>query len=164
MKCPHCNNELIEVPLCYGIEAPDYFYKVPEEQRTELIRDFCVIDEQFFYIRGHIEIPIINSNEKFIWSVWVSLSGENFLKSNELLNVQGRENEQPYFGWLSTELSIYPISTLSLKTMVHTQEVGAVPLIELEQTDHPLAVEQREGITMERVIEIAHLTNHHMND
>lgn len=164
MKCPHCNNELSEVPLCYGIEAPDYFYKVPEVQRTELIRDFCVIDEQFFYIRGHIEIPIIDSHEKFIWSVWVSLSGENFLKSNELLNVQGRENEQPYFGWLSTELSIYPISTLSLKTMVHTQEVGAVPLIELEQTDHPLAVEQREGITMERVIEIAHLTNHHMND
>ncbi|MFX3631336.1 MAG: DUF2199 domain-containing protein [Candidatus Pristimantibacillus sp.] len=164
MKCPHCNNELSEVHLCYGIEAPEHFYKVPEEKRTELIRDFCVIDEQFFYIRGHIEIPIIYSIEKFIWSVWVSISDENFLKSNELLNVQGREHEQPYFGWLSTELSIYPISTLTLKTMVHTQEVGAVPLIELEQTDHPLAVEQREGITMERVIEIAHLINHHMNE
>ncbi|MNN83106.1 hypothetical protein D3C81_2001160 [compost metagenome] len=82
------------------------------------------------------------------------------MKSNELLHVEGRENEKPYFGWLSTELSIYLITTLSLKTMVHTQEVGAVPLIELEQTNHPLAVEQREGITMERVKEIAHLINH----
>lgn len=133
MKCPHCNNELSELPLCYGSEAPYYFYTVPEEKRTELIRDFCVIDEQHFFIRGHIEIPIIDSKEKFIWSVWVSLSEENFLKSNELLHVEGRETEEPYFGWLSTELSIYPITTLSLKTMVHTQEVGAVPLIELEQ-------------------------------
>ncbi|MEK4345728.1 DUF2199 domain-containing protein [Paenibacillus sp. FSL P4-0184] len=160
MKCPHCNNELNELPLCYGSEAPYYFYTVPEEKRTELIRDFCVIDEQHFFIRGHIEIPIIDSKEKFIWSVWVSLSEENFLKSNELLHVEGRETEKPYFGWLSTELSIYPITTLSLKTMVHTQEVGAVPLIELEQTNHPLAVEQREGITMGRVKEIAHLINH----
>jgi hypothetical protein len=133
---------------------------VPEEKRTELTEDFCVIDEQHFFIRGHIEIPIIDSHEKFIWSVWASLSAENFLKSNELLLVEGREEEAPYFGWLSTELSIYPITTLTLKTGVHTQEVGAVPLIELEETDHPLAVEQREGITLERVKEIAHLINH----
>ena len=123
MKCPHCNNEWSELPLCYGIEAPHYFYTVPEEKRTELTEDFCVIDEQHFFIRGHIEIPIIDSNEKFIWSVWVSLSAENFLKSNELLFVEGREDEEPYFGWLSTELAIYPLTTLSLKTMVHTQEV-----------------------------------------
>ncbi|MFG0216626.1 DUF2199 domain-containing protein, partial [Brevibacillus porteri] len=55
MKCPHCNNELDELPFCYGMEAPHYFYTVPEEKRTELIRDFCVIDEQHFFIRGHIE-------------------------------------------------------------------------------------------------------------
>ncbi|MEK3983552.1 DUF2199 domain-containing protein [Paenibacillus sp. FSL K6-3166] len=160
MKCPHCNNELNELPLCYGVEAPQYFYTVPEEKRTELTDDFCVIDEQHFFIRGHIEIPIIDSHEKFIWSVWASLSAENFLKSNELLLVEGREEEEPYFGWLSTELSIYPLTTLSLKTRVHTQEVGAVPLMELEQTDHPLAIEQREGISIERVKEIAHLINH----
>ncbi|OBZ18491.1 hypothetical protein A8L34_02595 [Bacillus sp. FJAT-27264] len=160
MKCPHCDNELSELPLCYGIEAPHYFNLVPEEQRTELTGDFCVIDEQHFFIRGHIEIPIVGSNEKFIWSVWVSLSEENFFRANELLLVEGREEEEPYFGWLSTELSMYPISTLSLKTMVHTQEVGVVPLIELEQTDHPLAIEQRDGITMERVKEIAHLVYH----
>jgi hypothetical protein len=40
---------------------------------------------------------------------------------------------------------------LSLKTMVHTQPVGVRPSIELEPTDHPLAIEQREGITVARV-------------
>jgi hypothetical protein len=39
-------------------------------------------------------------------------------------------------------------------------ELGIVPYIELEPTDHPLALEQREGITMERVKELAMLYLH----
>ena len=64
------------------------------------------------------------------------------------------------FGCLTTELPIYPVSTLSLKTNVRTRPVGERPLIELEPTDHPLAVEQREGITLARVIEIAERVLH----
>jgi hypothetical protein len=40
---------------------------------------------------------------------------------------------------------------------VHTRAVGLVPWIELEPTDHPLAVDQRTGITWERIREIAEL-------
>lgn len=66
----------------------------------------------------------------------------------------GRENEPPMFGWLSTSLPGYP-ETLSLKTHLYQREVGRRPLIELEPTDHPLAVEQRTGISWVRVQEIA---------
>ena len=38
--------------------------------------------------------------------------------------------------------------------------LGQRPLITLEPTDHPLAVEQREGITMARVQEIAEAAFH----
>ena len=54
-----------------------------------------------------------------------------------------------------TEIPIYQPTTLSLETHVHTQPVGARPLVELEHTDHPLAVEQRTGITVARVQQIA---------
>ena len=58
----------------------------------------------------------------------------------------------PFFGWLSNVFPNYP-ATLNLKTLVHVRaEVRAA--IELEQTDHPLAIEQREGISMDRVREI----------
>jgi hypothetical protein len=53
----------------------------------------------------------------------------------------------------------YP-DTVNLKTMVHSREVGRRPFIELEPTDHPLAVEQRQGITWARVQEIAELVLH----
>jgi hypothetical protein len=44
--------------------------------------------------------------------------------------------------------------------MVHTQPVGERPLIELEETEHQLAVEQHHGITMSRVREIAEAALH----
>jgi hypothetical protein len=38
---------------------------------------------------------------------------------------------------------------------VHLRSGGRRPAIELEPTDHPLAIEQREGISIARVEEIA---------
>jgi hypothetical protein len=49
-----------------------------------------------------------------------------------------------------------------LKTRVHTQAVGKRPLVEMEPTDHPLAVEQRTGITLARVQEIAETLLHRL--
>lgn len=66
----------------------------------------------------------------------------------------------PYFGWLTTELALYSPSTTNLKTHAHTRPLGQRPFIELEPTDHPLAVEQRTGITMDRVREIAEAVLH----
>ena len=89
----------------------------------------------------------------------LSQSEKNFKLTIELMDTEGRESEEPYFGWLSNNLHLYP-DTTNLKTHVHTQPVGFAPIIELEQTDHPLAVEQREGITLDRVKEIAAMILH----
>lgn len=90
----------------------------------------------------------------------MSLSRANFTRVVSLWTTPGREQEEPYFGWLSTDLPLYHPSTLSLKARLHTQVVGQRPLIELEPTDHPLAVEQRVGITLARVQEFAETLLH----
>ena len=43
---------------------------------------------------------------------------------------------------------------LNLKTRVHLRDDGMRPLIELEPTDHPLAVEQRAGISLGRMAQL----------
>jgi hypothetical protein len=118
-----------------------------------------MIDEKHWFIVGNLEIPILGSEERFSWDVWVSLSEQNMKRAAQLWETPGRESEPAYFGWLSTLLPGYP-ETLHLKTMVHTRAVGRRPLVELEPTDHPLAVEQRQGITWERVQEISELVLH----
>ena len=150
------------MPLAFHAPAPALWSTVPANQvdvSAFLGSDDCVIGDHYF-VRGLIRIPITDRSDWFEWGVWVSLSRENFERTVSLWTQPGREGEPPYFGWLSTELApLYP-STLNLKTMVHTQPVGLRPHIEVETTDHPLAREQRTGITIERVHEIARTILH----
>ncbi|WP_438820849.1 DUF2199 domain-containing protein [Bacillus hominis] len=59
------------------------------------------------------------------------------------------------FHSLFKKKSLHSPDTVSLKTMVHTREVGYKPYIELELTDHPLSIEQKNGIKLDRIREIA---------
>ncbi|UOY94606.1 DUF2199 domain-containing protein [Ectobacillus sp. JY-23] len=156
--CRCCGKYHDELPMSYGSPVPDYVYEIPMEEvqsRVEMNEDLCVIDEKLFFIRGCIEIPVLDGEETFIWDVWVSLSEENFGITIDSWEEEGREHQlEPMFGWLSTSIPCYP-ETINLKTMVHTREVGVRPYIELEPTQHPLAVEQREGIGLERIKQIA---------
>ena len=154
--CATCGAFHAELPLCYGTPAPDLWETLSAAEQGELTPDLCSIDHASFFVRGHLEIPIQGTDELFIYAVWVSLSETNFARTRALWNDTARAQEPPYFGWLSTSLPGYP-ETLNLKTLVHTRAVGQVPRIELEPTDHPLAVEQREGITWEGIREIAEL-------
>jgi hypothetical protein len=154
--CRRCG-QYHELPLSYGAEAPVSWFAIPEKQRgrrTVLSSDQCKIDDRYFFIVGNIDIPILGSDQLFRWSVWVSLSKQNYERTCVLWDRPGREAEPPYFGWLSTSLSPYP-DTINLKTLVHTWSVGERPYVELESSDHPLAVEQQTGITLEPVQQIA---------
>ncbi|HVZ38062.1 MAG TPA: DUF2199 domain-containing protein [Candidatus Kapabacteria bacterium] len=73
--------------------------------------------------------------------------------------MEKRSHIGPFFGWLDAWLKPCP-DTTNLKTMVHLRDDGIRPYILLEPTDHPLAVEQREGITVERVAELYAMLMH----
>lgn len=125
-----------------------------------LSSDQCVINAQHFFVKGLIEIPVQDGGDVFSWGVWVSLSRENFFRMADSWDTPGREAEEPSFGWLNTELPVYAPTTVDLKTRVHTRPLGERPYVEVEPTDHPLAIEQRNGITPARVRAIAEAVLH----
>jgi hypothetical protein len=148
--------------MCYGADAP-WSSLVSESEfneRVVLTEDTCVVDGRHFLKRGHEEIPVLDGDGFFAWSVWCSLSEDSFRHALKRWRAEGRENDAPYFGWLMTSLSaVYP-ETLNLKANVQSRQAGLVPLVILEPTDHLLSREQHEGITMARVREIAHKMLH----
>ena len=153
--CGTCGQRHDELPLCFGADEPALWWVISDEERarSELTKSACVIqasDETAFFVRGHIEIPVAGLDEPFTWGVWASLSESNFIRTQELWNTEGREKEPPYFGWLSTNLQVFP-DTMYLKTMVQTSPVGSVPIITVEPTEHPLAVAQHQGVTLDVV-------------
>jgi hypothetical protein len=155
--CRTCGQFHAELPMSFGADAPAAFYSIPpaaRQARAELSSDQCIIDGREFFVRGLLEIPVVDGPQAFTWGVWTSLSEKSFVRVQELWESPGRESEPPFFGWLCTSIPHYP-ETLLLKTHVHTRPVGERPFVELEPTDHPLALEQREGITMDRVRQIA---------
>jgi hypothetical protein len=159
--CASCGELHDELPMSYAAAAPDYWSDaLTEEADSALSSDQCVIKGEWFFVHGLIEIPVGDTGENFSWGVWVSLSKENYRRMADLWETPGRENEPPYFGWLSTHLPLYSPTTINLKTRVHTRPLGERPFIELEPTDHPLAVEQRDGITRARVEQIADMLLH----
>ena len=151
--CRSCGEHHTQI-LCLGPDAPALVDRLPAEARSTRVKlgeELCVVDEEHFFIRGRIVVPIVDHPDPFIWLVWVSLSASNFDRTLELWERPGRESESPYFGWLSSDLPGFSPGTLSLKTHVHTQPVGQRPEIELEPTDHPLAVAQRQGVSLAQV-------------
>lgn len=154
-ECATCGQVHDGLPA-FGWDYPLQYLNVPEgerDARIHLTSDTCIIDETEFYVRARLEIPVHGSPDPMSWGVWVSLSQANFDRFVDLLEAPGRERHGPWFGWLCSALPCYP-DTLLLKTHVHPQPVPMRPLVELEPTEHPLAIDQREGIGPERVAEI----------
>lgn len=154
-KCLSCGEIHTGMPSLVA-PAPASYFSVPEDDRDsrcQLGTDDCIIDNEWFFVRGLIEIPVIGEEELFSWGVWVSLSESSHRQWRDVFDVDKRSHIGPFFGWLNSVLSPYP-DTLNLKTQVHLRDDGIRPYIELEESGHPLATEQREGITADRVAEL----------
>lgn len=154
-ECKACGEWHEGMPT-FGADAPLTYYSIPAGERSArcvLDGDTCVIDQQYFFVLGCLEIPVHGATEPFSWGVWVSLSKNSFDQFLGCFETPKRLQIGPFFGWLSAELPFYP-STENLKTRTHLRDNGIRPYIELEPTDHPLAVEQRVGISTDRVAEI----------
>lgn len=167
-KCGTCDEWHSGPCLDFSYASPYYWSQEHEKARsrsnllpiwsknrrkTFLDEDYCAINDDDFFVRGIIHLPIIGAAETFRWGVWGSLSREHFetlLKKHEDPN---RGELPPMFSWLSTQISEYP-ETLNLKMYAHIQELGLRPHFRLEKTDHPLSREYHEGISAERVKEI----------
>ena len=148
----------------FGADKPLSYFAVPEDERKvrcDVGTDQCVIDGDSFFVRGCIEIPVHGHADPFIWGAWVSLSKESFESWSGVFANSKRSHIGPFFGWLNAWLKPYPDTTV-LKTRVHLRDNGIRPFIELEPTEHPLAVEQRNGISINRVAEIYSIMMHNV--
>lgn len=157
--CSLCGESHEGMATVFGAPAPDAWMAATDQERSggDLGGDQCVITldgTTHYFIRGHIEIPVVDSDEVFVWSVWCSLSRDSMRTAVEHWDDPARDRLPPVFGWLNTSLP-YAAPTLSIATQVHTRAPGVVPWIELDRSaDHELVREQRDGITWHRVAEI----------
>jgi hypothetical protein len=162
-KCATCGEVHAGLPMSFAAEFPDQYSNMTRDERDAravIGSDQCIIDQERFFIRGCLEIPIVGSDEVFLWGLWASVREEVFDEISECWKTVGREKcRRPFKGRLGNSLAEYP-ETLNLKLQLVLQPIWARPLFIVEETGHPLAIEQSLGITPERALEMASLLLH----
>ena len=155
--CASCGLYHKDLPMAYASDGPEQYFQIPEnerEKRSDITQDTYVLDEKHFFIKGQVKIPVSDNEDDFAWNVWVKVSEEDFIREQEQWFEENRFLSEPYNGTIDTQLICYP-STLGLKVKLRTQKVGIIPTVELEESDHPLFLEQESGINMDRVSDFA---------
>jgi hypothetical protein len=149
--------------MSFAADFPDMYANMnsdERETRATIGSDQCIIDSQFFFIRGCLAIPIIGRDEPFLWGVWASVREEVFDEISDSWEQQGRESlHGPFKGRLGNSLNVYP-ETLNLKVTILIQPVGKRPLLIVEDSEHVLSTEQKSGITPSAAMDLASLLLH----
>ena len=153
--CTTCGDEHDLSEISFGVEAPVQWRLLNEEERanSKLTEEQCVLETnngRHFFIRARLQVPIIDIKGSFTWGVWCSLSETSFIEMSDHWNDPERTKKGPYFGWLCTQIPGYP-DTMFLKTMVHQAPVGLRPTVVLEEDDHSLSIDQKQGIAQDKL-------------
>lgn len=149
--CHTCGESHADIPLSFAADFPDMYANMSRDERdnrTIIGSDQCVIDSEIFCIRGCLEIPIIGSEEVFIWGLWARVHEDAYDEIAESWTQPGREAlHGPFKGRLVNRLKTYS-DTFNLKLTIRIQPVGTRPLFVIDEADHPLAAAQRNGMTV----------------
>ena len=162
--CSDCGSFHEGPPFDYAAPVPDILLIVPEEQREDVVvsGDLCWIrveGNDHYFVRGVIPIPVLDSPRTFNWGVWAQISPEDFTRLVDLWDSEDRWREPAFPGLLGTDIAVYP-DTLGLPVLVQLQGGNQRPTFEVDDPEHPLASDQREGISVARVQDIAEALIH----
>lgn len=164
-SCSTCGETHEDVPLSFAADYPDKYANMSlreRELRAIASSDQCVIDENEFYVRGCLEIPLLETDGVFLWGLWASIWKDDYLEIADCWNEDGRKyGHGPYKGRLANSLKrYYSPDTANLKLSINLQAVGQRPLFIIEDPDHPLGVAQRNGMTNQEVHDLVSLLMH----
>lgn len=148
------------IVLSLGIEAPEAWMDATSEQQADgqLTEDACVIGEPgdlHCFLRSAIALPLpALDGEEFVWGVWVELTPEDLQLVQETWESEERAELPAIEGTLATDLP-YEEDTVGLKVTLAQREPGLIPVATIVgHDDHPLATQQREGASVEWLIEL----------
>ena len=155
--CSVCGEEHDDLPEL-AFDEPDAWSRLDDDERARslLDGDGCEIHSaagDFYFVRGVLELPLEDSPGSWAFGVWCALTKAGYDRYSELFHDPAHVGERPWPSRLGNELPGYPRS-LNLKGRISVPEVGLRGALLLDDADHPLVRDQREGVRLQRVLEL----------
>ena len=143
-------------------KQPDEAVKAALSEGCDILtKNFC-LDGEHRFVRCVIPFSIHNSSETFAFGVWGSLSTQAFRQYLDDFFAPAAGFIQPAFSWLSNRLP--GCEERSVKCRLHPQPRPDRPILEIGEDNHPFFRAQKEGLSVDRLLEIYRLTGHDMRD
>jgi hypothetical protein len=152
----HHDERLLDIRL--GLPGDIHALDPDERQRRAwLADDFAVLDDERFFVRGLLELPIPELHDRFAYGTWCEVEMPDF---QELMR-RWHSDEQfaPVRCVLANELDPY-FDTTGLRATLHATSPDKLPTVQLDESPHELALDQRAGITADRSDELAAVVLH----
>eukprot|EP00011_Vannellida_sp_DIVA3-517-6-12_P000083 CAMPEP_0114624238 /NCGR_PEP_ID=MMETSP0168-20121206/10666_1 /TAXON_ID=95228 ORGANISM="Vannella sp., Strain DIVA3 517/6/12" /NCGR_SAMPLE_ID=MMETSP0168 /ASSEMBLY_ACC=CAM_ASM_000044 /LENGTH=687 /DNA_ID=CAMNT_0001835511 /DNA_START=177 /DNA_END=2236 /DNA_ORIENTATION=+ len=168
-KCKVCKAVHQDVPLAFFCGNPHDYEDLDDEakkSRAKVSSDLCSIDNQRFYVRGLVEVPVLEptadgatdtaatkggkkkfSDIKLVWGIWVQVDAQEFFK---IMEKWSDDAELTIPGMLGNIMQPYP-DTLNQPVTMKTRPGGLRPLVTLDSPDNSLAKEVRDGVSFKRL-------------
>jgi hypothetical protein len=153
--CSLCGQHHDERLLDIRLGLPHVIHALDPDERTRrawLADDFAVLDDERFFVRGLLALPIPGIDDRFAYGTWVEVSMPDF---RELMR---RWHDEEQFGpvecTVANELEPYR-NTLDLRATLRATAPDELPAVELADAAHELVGAQQRGISVRRSDELA---------
>jgi hypothetical protein len=143
--------------ICICLDAPDVYWDLSQQVQDAgfFCPDYCDYTDddgvKHCFVAGRIEVPMDGTVEPMLYRIWAEVHERDYIRHERML--LSPDESDLYFGKLSNLLPYYP-DTLGLKVRVHPRKGRVIPVIEIEEYDHPLSVDVENGISVQRAQEI----------
>lgn len=128
----------------------DIWFRYPDAQlqvafadyprRVRYSKDFCVVDEARYLLRGWLQIPIIGCQLPHVWGCWAEVDEPTYRRCLELRLSEDQSREPLLAGTLGTSLPGYNTQTRGLPLNIRLHQPGTLPeFIVIAQTDDATA-------------------------
>ncbi|MEM9301902.1 MAG: DUF2199 domain-containing protein [Pseudomonadota bacterium] len=149
--CEVCGETHAGLQKDLAFQMPDDAWELDYLDRYKRVRhnrDFCTLDDQRYFIRCLLEVPLQYNDDTFGWGLWVEVS-----QADHDLHVGkwdgGADKTPPFAGRIANNIKGY-VTLIGEPVEVKLYDEHRPLLTFPESSQHPLAVEQREGISLKR--------------
>lgn len=161
-ECKETHNLGIFVNIWF--RYPDAQLEIPfadYPKRIRFLKDFCIIDNAKYLLRGWLQIPIIGWQRPHLWGSWAEVDESTYRRCFELRLSQDQSHEPLFAGTLGTCLPGYSTQTRGLPVDIRLHPPGTLPefIVITQSNEHEpanLAYQQRSGILPRDMIQWFH--------
>jgi hypothetical protein len=165
IRCAACGNSHDLSELEPSFDRPDAYFTIPESERARRALNtngLCAIrgeggDPLRCFIRVVLPVPVRGESRRFCWGVWAEVAEADFIIVGDNWEHPDQASLPPFQGILANEIPFMPdgaAPTFGLPGKVQPTGPRDYPVFVLDESlKHPFALEQREGIYAERLLE-----------